>query len=379
MSDFCTKCKREVEEKPLCCDGGCKGVYHLSCANLSRSTFKIISETVNVQWLCNECIQKNEMVSKINDNVQNLFVIVNKYEEKFERQESLIKSLSAKIDGMITVQSNNNNDIKKTLLKQNAEKNNISFADVLKKQNIEPVVVIKPKDVRQKSEETKKIVKEKIDPMQVLVNSVKAVAKGCVVIKCQDKNNIEECKKAIETKMGGDYEVTIPKQKNPSVKIVGLSEVTTKEKLVERIKAQNTFLDINATIDIIEFKEKRNKVFASFTCDALSFENIMKMGKLVVGWDRCRVYENFRVLRCFKCSGYHHTANECKNKYACPKCAQEHEITKCESSEKMCINCVTANQTMNLNFSTAHTSWDRDCPVYQRKINSEVRKINYTK
>jgi hypothetical protein len=372
MSENCTKCKKLLTTLPVHCDGGCKSVFHLECVNISRSTLKIVSEHLNLRFICEKCICYMKMLSDLNEKFD-AFTKIN--DEKFQKQNSLIESLQKNIDGLLTSQKENNTEIKNSILQNNVAGK--SFADVLKKQVDGPIVIIKPKDGGQQSDVTKKIVMEKINPMVIPVNSIRSVSKGSVVMKCQDSRSVEQCKKSIEDELGLDYEVTIPKQKLPAFKIVGLTELPSPELLLSKMKAQNSFISSDAQFTVTELKKKNNKIFASLRCDCESFKNIMANGKLLIGWDSCRVFEHFSVLRCFNCCGYHHTSKECKNKRACPKCSLDHDLKDCNVNEVKCINCVKSNERLGLSLETTHAGWSRDCAVYKRKVLSESRKIKY--
>jgi hypothetical protein len=105
----------------------------------------------------------------------------------------------------------------------------------------------------------------------------------------------------------------------------------------------------------------------------------MEKERIIVGWDRYRVYELFQTVRCFNCSGFRHIAKECRHNVACPKCAGSHKLSECQSSEVKCINCVTTNENLDMNFNVSHSAWHRDCPVFVRKINTEMKKNEYAK
>jgi hypothetical protein len=150
------------------------------------------------------------------------------------------------------------------------------------------------------------------------------------------------------------------------------------EILVERLKSQNPIIPNNAELTVIELKKKENKIFASLRCDAAAFKAIMSKGRVLVGWDSCRVFEHFSVLRCFKCCGYHHSAKECTNQTACPKCAGDHKSSDCTATELKCANCIAANKNFKTSLKTDHACWSRNCPVYKRKVYAETRKIRYT-
>jgi hypothetical protein len=349
-------------------------VWHADCAKLSRSTCKLISDHINLRYVCDVCIGNESAVANIIGD--KLSSIKTDYDEQFAKQNAVIESLRDSVTSLLTSHSKDNEERKNVSVQKKRE---VSFADMVKRQSNGPLMVIKPKDVNQKSDETKKIIKEKINPAEIPVNTIKVVSNGSVLIQCNDRNKIDECKKSLEQQLGDEYEVSLSKQRQPAFKIVGLTELLSPELLITRVKSQNKFLPSDAIFSVTELKKKDNKIFASMRCDPVVFKAIMDNGRLLVGWDSCRVYEHFSVLRCFNCCGYHHTAKECTQAMACPKCAGDHKSMDCTSEKLVCANCVAANKTMNLALCTNHACWSRDCHVYKRKVLSESRKIDYSK
>jgi hypothetical protein len=375
MAGNCKKCNKTIQEQQLLsCNGACKNVFHMECMNVSRSALKFISENENVKWFCSECNAFCDLLSQFHKKIDDLIALQHDHDEKFKSHESVIELLKKNTECLLANQNIHNIDIKNSILNNNVKK---TFADVLKRQKDDPVVVVKPKSAGQKSEVTQKFVKENIDPSVIPVKNVRSVSNGSVVIHCQDRSKIDECKKSIESRLGSEYEVVIPEKRQPSVKIVGLSEIMSEEVLITKMKAQNPFIPSDSVIKVTELKKKNDKIFASFSCDALCFKKIIDNERLLVGWDSCRVYEHFKILRCFNCSGYHHTAKECKNKRSCPRCSLDHELSECKSELEKCVNCCSANGLLKLSLCTSHASWSRDCPVYKKKLNMSARKVNY--
>jgi CO dehydrogenase/acetyl-CoA synthase epsilon subunit len=52
------------------------------------------------------------------------------------------------------------------------------FADMVKRQSSGPLMIVKPKITNQKSDETKQIIKKKINPVVVPVNTIKSISNG---------------------------------------------------------------------------------------------------------------------------------------------------------------------------------------------------------
>jgi hypothetical protein len=213
----------------------------------------------------------------------------------------------------------------------------------LKKSDFNPIVIIKSKIVGQESTVTEKMIKQEIDPMLTPVCGMKTVSNGGVILRCQNKNELNNCKEQIEKELGQNYNVVVPKSKRPVLKIVGLTEMLSEDELIEKIVAQNAFFRLDSNIEVVELKKKERKMFVAVRCDAEAYRELMKREKINIGWDRCRVYEQIQILRCFKCAGFNHKAYDCQNETACAKCAGSHELTQCDSNIEKCVNCMRVN------------------------------------
>lgn len=124
--------------------------------------------------------------------------------------------------------------------------------------------------------------------------------------------------------------------------------------------------------------ERRNKHTVVAEVDSKTFGNIMSLGSVNIGWNRCPVYEELNLMRCYKCLSFHHKANECKNPVACSNCGECHKYTDCTSVAVARINCINTNKKFKLNLDIEHNALDKKCPVFIRKVEILKNKIKYT-
>lgn len=252
----------------------------------------------------------------------------------------------------------------------------VSYASAVKSK---AVVVVRPKDSSQDSSLTKKALREKVvHPSNSTVCNVRNTARGGIVIECDNLEGTNIIQKDISTQLGDSYVVSVPTKRPTKIRIVGMSEQLSAEDITKSILAQNSELfEENHSLEVVStFKIKEN-VGAKLVLDSDSFNKIMETSKLRIGWDVCRVYEAFDVVRCFNCSGYHHLAKNCTSTKRCPRCAGEHTSLDCKSTTECCCNCTAAMTSLKITLDTNHSAWSSNCPVYQRKIRSEQRRTNY--
>jgi hypothetical protein len=110
-----------------------------------------------------------------------------------------------------------------------------------------------------------------------------------------------------------------------------------------------------------------------------TFKSIMSVGKINVVWNRCNVYDATTVRRCFNCQLFNHIGKDCKKDPVCMFCAKNHKVQHCRSKESAvrCINCVRANEKLQLNLNVKHPASSLECPVYLRKLEMKKKSIKY--
>ena len=66
------------------------------------------------------------------------------------------------------------------------------------------------------------------------------------------------------------------------------------------------------------------------------------------------------VLRCYKCNGFHHGKNSCKNDISCPLCSDKHSVKQCKANEsdRKYRNCVGLRKYRNCVGLRKNQKWD---------------------
>lgn len=225
----------------------------------------------------------------------------------------------------------------------------ISFASVVKSN---PVVIIKPKNADQPSETTKKDLRENMSPTASKFCGVRNVANGGIVIECENIAGSNVLLKDAAAKLGENYVVTIPTKRPTKIRVIGMSEQLSSETLIQKMVAQNPeVFQTGYSAEVVSTFKIKNGFGAKLIIDSDSFAKIINSSKLRLGWDICRVFEDFDLVRCYNCSGYHHLAKNCTSKKQCPKCAGEHSVLECKSTVERCSKCVEAESSLNLGLT----------------------------
>lgn len=367
MTSKCSLCKENINREKIICYGMCERVFHARCIGVNTTGVRALNELSNLKYVCNECDEKSlsVMLAKVNHLIENMIEFKSHNQILTEAARS-IKQINERIERTeeeLRVIKNINTETRRKE----------TYADKLKYSN-EPVVLVVPKDI-QTAAETKRDVKNKIDPTKVPIQSLRNATKGTIVLAGKSSNDVEEIKKYAVSQMGNKYDVRITELRNPKIKIVGLSEKLGEDVIINNMKAQNPCIS-DAKLKVITVYGTK-QLSAIIEIDSNHFNKVMEAKRINIGWDRCVVYEYVSLRKCFNCNGYNHKAAECRNKKTCKNCSGEHDVRDCDIVEPKCINCVNVNKKLNLNFETNHVAHSLECKVFERNIESERKRIAY--
>ena len=184
---------------------------------------------------------------------------------------------------------------------RNARHDNIAtantYATALRSDN--NVVVIAPNN-NQASSKTVQQISEKIKRKNYNVMGVKHGINGKVIIRCADDETKERLQRDAERELGKSYKVTIPKSRLPRLKVTNIMANLTKDELYDCLVNQNSSVCGSSDLKVLHIAEGKNNSAGKFTAyvevNGKSFVNIMNEGFLNVGWDRCKVFEDLKIV-----------------------------------------------------------------------------------
>lgn len=107
-------------------------------------------------------------------------------------------------------------------------------------------------------------------------------------------------------------------------------------------------------------------------------KTLMVNGRIYLRYSACRFADYVRVLQCYRCLGFGHTAGGCKAAPVCGHCAESHELKDCKNKDlpPKCGNCV-ALRGVSIGDSV-HAAIDATrCSILCKKIKDKVSNINY--
>lgn len=196
----------------------------------------------------------------------------------------------------------------------------INNIETIKKQNNDTIIVVKPK-ISTNTSDIENIIKNKVDINNLNINecTLKKSVNGNVIIRCSNKQERQKIAEKIGTEVGADFSVVLPKTGQLKIKIVNIDSCSmekSEDELIKNIVKQNGLMSISGASEIKTISkwkvEKYNNMAMVIEANKQIYENILMKGFLNIGWNRCKVYEYVRVIRCFKCWGFFHIAKHCK-------------------------------------------------------------------
>lgn len=355
---LCDTCEGKIgRESFLECSGICKHFFHAKCLNIPSKECNIAKNLSGVRWFCENCEKYLDFCMDMKMEFENF-------------KESVLAELNTMKLGLH--KEFNNPPAPLT-------NNKASFASVV--QNKGEVILIKPKNSKQESSTTKEAITSNLNPsaMEVGVTAIHPIHDGGIMMKCKTKEEVNKLRDEAEATLGRNYNISIPKKKNPCFKVTDIEEEMSDTELIDCIKKQNLFLTHNnLELKLIAHKKMKTRYMAILETDPTTWKLVMDEGSLCIGWSTyCRVFDYVATFRCFKCAGFNHKADDCKSDVSCLKCgAEDHSKEECKSTEIRCINCIETNKKLELSLNINHSPFDATkCSILQKKIFIEKQKI----
>lgn len=105
-------------------------------------------------------------------------------------------------------------------------------------------------------------------------------------------------------------------------------------------------------------------------------EKFLKMEKLKIGWNMCKVQDYIGIIRCYKCCGYYHFAKYCTKKGTCGTCANHHATKECKNEIKKCVNCEEKIKSYRIkNLKSDHSAYDINYPCLIKEVEKQRERI----
>lgn len=243
-----------------------------------------------------------------------------------------------------------------------------------------PTLVIKPLK-GQKVDRARREVRDKVIPasLKIGIKGYKETKQGDIVVKCQTRQEVEVLKTAVERSLAGEYLASIPKKRNPRLKIVGYTGEGNEGEIESDIRKQNKWISDDDMMKVVHIKKMKNRNTSNIyiECSPGLYHKAMKAQRVFMNWERYRIYEDLNLSRCYNCQGYNHKSANCVRRVSCGNCSGEHERSECNSVVKRCVNCDLANNKFSTGYNVDHAAADPGCPSTLYHTNILRSRINY--
>lgn len=376
MDETCSVCNEELEsdDNVFECDG-CTTSFHLRCGGATKKDAEARKKSKCLRLYCTLCVANPAMC--VAENVKTVMKFVHKIDLFNQKQVEI----NTKVNDILSNTAEKVNEMSEKLesFGSSDSKSAQSKSSRATKTNVNPVVVVKPKE-KQASKKTVEEIRKKVDK-NVKVCNARNIKDGGVVLSCENSNDTMKVKKIVEDSYGANYEVSLPEAKKPRVRITNVSDQIEKDKLIDEIKKMNAELkNFDMKLVTVIDKKKYSYTYRDIVIevDGAAYKKLLKMGVIFLDWRECAISEHLHLQRCFKCCGFSHISTECKSEtQKCSKCAGNHKYDSCNRKKLKCINCSSIVDKFGADIDTNHHAWSKDCKVLQRKLQALKNKIEY--
>ena len=312
------------------------------------------------------------LFKEISDNVLGkpaVTNITNPQPAKTSNQNSNIGLPYSKIAGSTPLMQSKK-DIRKTIEKQIRRSTNTDSSD--------RVVVIELSEEIKKTSEPKKSIINLIKPAEngLQIKSMKENRGKIVIV----TNTPEQAKKIINLNSSLKHagQIRSPREIKPKMILLNAPADFSSDTLAETIVKQNPGL--NLSVDDFKPIYKTGKrdlpeCHWVMTVSPEAREKFLKVNRIFVDYQSCKIHDYTNIKRCYKCQRYGHRSIECRDTIdTCAHCAVKgHKSESCPSKDKpaICANCTRHKNPNN------HSVRNELCPVYLSATKTSVRKTNY--
>ncbi|CAG9767510.1 unnamed protein product [Ceutorhynchus assimilis] len=364
----CTICEERKTKDVFDCDG-CKKPICKQCGELSSSEIKVLELKGKrvMKFYCPNCTK--------HDTFMLLHEIINTKNSLIIDKNEIISLLKEKIEDLEKL----NEDVASNKLSLKSYASVLNNSKTTKKVNV-PSLIIRPIR-KQEVSKTREDITKTINPanLNVGIKNTRFTGNGNMIINCPSRQDVEQLKKAAEDMLVNDYEVTTTKMIKPKIKIPGYEGIKSEKEVEESIRKQNTWIKDADYIKVTYLRKKKNESSTILAeCSSDFFHKCMIHKKINVEWNRCPIYEDLSVTRCFNCQEFYHKKQACDRKKVCDFCAEEHEEQECRKVNLKCNNCMQANQKFKTNYAITHASSNPECPSYIYHLEKLKNKIDYS-
>ena len=222
-----------------------------------------------------------------------------------------------------------------------------------------------------------------------------------IIVQRKDETRLENLKNLIESTetLKDSSQLTKPQPRKLKIIIFGAPRTPplSKQKDTNPTNELNEYLRdfVTPALTKLLHKEINNdayRLIVSIKADRDSSHLVLELqedarqllytGKILIGFNNCRIERYINIVRCFNCQSYHHTANNCKYPTSCGVCGGNHktgslrnDTTPICNEKQRYINCEAELAVereegfRSPKISLAHKTWEKGkCYAYKKHL-----------
>lgn len=210
--------------------------------------------------------------------------------------------------------------------------------------------------------------------------------KNKIIVKCNKTCDIKNTEEILLSNLSSfQTKIEKEKKKNPRLKVLDVDNsvgTLENETLLNDLLLRNNLgeSDFHLKIEHKYYNKKSNSWSLIVSVNAKAYQVIMTTKRLFIGSNRCRVFDDFNLNICYKCSKFGHSSKYCRSTATCGICSGNHLTKECQNlNEVKCCNCMYFNaNSKTATRSLDHTAMDRDkCGTYKSILKKHLANIDY--
>lgn len=206
----------------------------------------------------------------------------------------------------------------------------------------------------------------KPEELGIEINRIRKTKAGNLRLEVTERRQgaVYDLEKLTENTLKEKAEKTqVVERRKQAIVISDIDMVTTKEEVVEAVMSACDGATMGDVV-VHTLKEKPDRGTQVAVVDVESrYAKLLVKNRIKIGWIKCPVRELIDPIRCYKCSGYGHTARLCEKERVdwsgkCRNCWQEgHLLRECPNQAR-CLHCNCAG----------HRTGTMACEVYRKAV-----------
>lgn len=164
---------------------------------------------------------------------------------------------------------------------------------------------------------------------------------------------------------------------NKKLIVIGIPSFVQPTEVSTKIKEDlppGSYVEIHKSL----IRDKAMSYQTIIEVDTKTAASLLQKGRLILGFNSCRIAPFRPILRCNNCQRYGHTKLQCRSREVCQYCTKFHISESCpiknNQRKHRCINCLKSENDCN------HPANSNQCPVFKYHLyqrNNSAQKFNY--